>query len=253
MKSLSCGITAERSTLNVQRSMSKFRYAQRRTSPSRIAVMSSWRTVSQFPTSLGDRAIGCECKNCLRMSEPNERESNSRHQKGQLAPDKIGTEILANERTFLAWVRTSIAVMSLGFVIARFSLWMREFATRVNPQMPMRGSGLSAPLGECMIGAGALNHGVRRLALPCDSPHDSPRRNPSRPANGHRYHCDCAAGCGSSDRLHAGFGRIGLRSKTLSYGSTDLIAQSGVFYFPRESKPSWHRMPGCGRRFGYSR
>jgi len=26
----------------------------------------------------------------------------------------------------------------------------------VNPQMPMRGSGFSAPLGECMIGAGAV-------------------------------------------------------------------------------------------------
>jgi putative membrane protein len=90
------------------------------------------------------------------MSEPDERESNSRHEKGRLDPDKIESEILANERTFLAWVRTSIAVMSLGFVIARFSFWMREVATRVNPQMPMRGSGLSTPLGECMIGAGAL-------------------------------------------------------------------------------------------------
>lgn len=90
------------------------------------------------------------------MSKPNERERNSRYEKVRLDPDKIESEILANERTFLAWVRTSIAVMSLGFVVARFSLWMREVATRVNPQMPMRGSGLSAPLGECMIGAGAL-------------------------------------------------------------------------------------------------
>jgi putative membrane protein len=90
------------------------------------------------------------------MSERNERESNSRHEKGRLDPDKIESEVLANERTFLAWVRTSIAVMSLGFVIARFSLWIREVATRVNPQMSTHGSGLSAPLGECMIGAGAL-------------------------------------------------------------------------------------------------
>src|SRR5258707_822202 len=88
------------------------------------------------------------------MSEPNEKESNSWHEKGQLDPDKIEAEILANERTFLAWVRTSIAVMSLGFVIARFSLWIREVAIRVNPQMPVHRSGLSAPLGECMIGAG---------------------------------------------------------------------------------------------------
>jgi len=90
------------------------------------------------------------------MSEPNEKQSHTLHEKGKLDPDKIESEILANERTFLAWVRTSIAVMSLGFVIARFSLWVREFATRMNPQIPMRGSGLSTPLGECMIGAGAL-------------------------------------------------------------------------------------------------
>src|SRR5437773_9934943 len=91
------------------------------------------------------------------MSESNKTESNSGHKKGQLDPDKIESEILANERTFLAWVRTSIAVMSLGFVIARFTLWIREVAIRVNPQMPMRGSGFSAALGECMIGGGTLS------------------------------------------------------------------------------------------------
>jgi inner membrane protein YidH len=90
------------------------------------------------------------------MSGPNEKKANSLHEEGKLDPDKIESEILANERTFLAWVRTSIAVISLGFVIARFNLWIREVAIRVNPQMPMRGSGFSAPLGECMIGAGAL-------------------------------------------------------------------------------------------------
>jgi putative membrane protein len=94
--------------------------------------------------------------NWLSMSAPDQSESNSREKKGQLDPDKIESEILANERTFLAWVRTSIAVMSLGFVIARFSIWFREVATRVNPQTPVHGSGLSAPLGECMIGAGAM-------------------------------------------------------------------------------------------------
>jgi putative membrane protein len=35
---------------------------------------------------------------------------------------------LAAERTFLAWVRTSIALMGFGFLIARFAFWMREYA-----------------------------------------------------------------------------------------------------------------------------
>jgi putative membrane protein len=34
----------------------------------------------------------------------------------------------ANERTFLAWVRTAIAVMAFGFVIERFDLFLRYAA-----------------------------------------------------------------------------------------------------------------------------
>ncbi len=55
------------------------------------------------------------------MDDHSNEMTNAQHEKGRLDPDKIEAEILANERTFLAWVRTSIAVMSLGFVIARFS------------------------------------------------------------------------------------------------------------------------------------
>jgi putative membrane protein len=69
---------------------------------------------------------------------------------------KFENELLANERTFLAWLRTSIAVMSLGFVVARFGLWLRELALQINPHVPLRRTGLSLPLGECMIGFGAL-------------------------------------------------------------------------------------------------
>jgi putative membrane protein len=35
---------------------------------------------------------------------------------------------LAAERTFLAWVRTSVALMGFGFLIARFVFWLREYA-----------------------------------------------------------------------------------------------------------------------------
>jgi putative membrane protein len=40
----------------------------------------------------------------------------------------------ANERTFLAWVRTAIAVMAFGFVIERFDLFVQIAA----PQMASR-------------------------------------------------------------------------------------------------------------------
>jgi putative membrane protein len=37
----------------------------------------------------------------------------------------------ANERTFLAWVRTAIATMAFGFLVERFDLFIR-FASREN-------------------------------------------------------------------------------------------------------------------------
>jgi inner membrane protein YidH len=34
----------------------------------------------------------------------------------------------AAERTFLAWIRTGLALMGLGFVVARFGMFLRELA-----------------------------------------------------------------------------------------------------------------------------
>jgi putative membrane protein len=57
------------------------------------------------------------------------------------------TERLAVERTFLAWVRTSIAIISLGFVVAKFSVWLRELAARLDPQAQIHSMGMSLPIG----------------------------------------------------------------------------------------------------------
>jgi putative membrane protein len=42
--------------------------------------------------------------------------------------DVRATDTLANERTFLAYLRTALALVGFGFVIARFTLFTREFA-----------------------------------------------------------------------------------------------------------------------------
>jgi putative membrane protein len=41
------------------------------------------------------------------------------------------TDHAANERTFLAWVRTAIAVMAFGFLIERFDLFLAFAASEV--------------------------------------------------------------------------------------------------------------------------
>ena len=43
-------------------------------------------------------------------------------------PSPHVTEHLANERTFLAWVRTALGLIGLGFVLARMGLFLRQLA-----------------------------------------------------------------------------------------------------------------------------
>ena len=50
----------------------------------------------------------------------------------------------------------SIAVMSLGFVVAKFSLWPRLLGTRIQPQAPLRSTGTSLPLGVGMMAFGSV-------------------------------------------------------------------------------------------------
>jgi putative membrane protein len=48
-----------------------------------------------------------------------------------IAPTKIGkaSDHLANERTFLAWIATSISIIVFGFFVAKFGITLREFLT----------------------------------------------------------------------------------------------------------------------------
>jgi len=55
----------------------------------------------------------------------------------------------ANERTFLAWVRTAIAVMAFGFVIERFDLFLKYAA-------PPAAQGMIAPHGGAFANAAGL-------------------------------------------------------------------------------------------------
>jgi putative membrane protein len=61
----------------------------------------------------------------------------------------------ANERTFLAWVRTAIAVMAFGFVIERFDLFLQVAAPRLTQrQLSSHGQAFANAAGLAFIAIG---------------------------------------------------------------------------------------------------
>ena len=60
----------------------------------------------------------------------------------------------AAERTFLAWIRTGLALMGFGFVVARFGLFLREMAFIQGGALPP--AGFSRWLGIGLICLGVL-------------------------------------------------------------------------------------------------
>jgi len=59
---------------------------------------------------------------------------------------------LANERTFLAWVRTSVAIVVFGFAIGRFAIALRQLAEFQGH--PAKTTGFSVWMGAGSILAG---------------------------------------------------------------------------------------------------
>ena len=62
---------------------------------------------------------------------------------------------MAAERTFLAWIRTGLALTGFGFVVARFGLFLRETEPALDG-VSSRGPGLSLPLGIGLIALGTI-------------------------------------------------------------------------------------------------
>ena len=63
-------------------------------------------------------------------------------------------EHLANERTFLAWVRTSVALIGLGFVIVKFALFLQELSFVLGQNVIELSEGFSAFTGVIIVAFG---------------------------------------------------------------------------------------------------
>jgi putative membrane protein len=67
-------------------------------------------------------------------------------------PEQDPRIYFAAERTFLAWLRTGLALMGLGFVVARFGLFLREIAPTTSSQVPSAGSSRWFGIGLIVLG-----------------------------------------------------------------------------------------------------
>ncbi len=84
----------------------------------------------------------------------------------QTQPDRSGSrhtsDHLANERTYLAWIRTSIGIMAFGFVVEKFALFIKKLSYVLEKSglskaaLSTHSSGYSAVAGIFLVAAGVL-------------------------------------------------------------------------------------------------
>ena len=85
-------------------------------------------------------------------------------QAGQEKPTRVSNRRvhMANERTFLAWIRTSLGIMAFGFVVEKFALFVRQISYYIEHTgmqggiKPPPSPGYSSALGIFLVGLGAL-------------------------------------------------------------------------------------------------
>ena len=85
----------------------------------------------------------------------------------------------ANERTFLAWVRTAIAMMAFGFLLERFDLFLQIAAVTLGPtapRIPATRFGRDAGLGLLLLGVAMMAVAAIRF-LQTRSAIDSPEQH----------------------------------------------------------------------------
>ena len=63
---------------------------------------------------------------------------------------------LANERTFLAWIRTSIGIMAFGFVVVKFSLFLKQISIILGKGIVDQSKGYSSVAGIVLVNVGAI-------------------------------------------------------------------------------------------------
>ena len=78
--------------------------------------------------------------------------------------DSRNRDYLANERTFLAYMRSALAFIAFGFVIARFSLFTREISSIAHIRVPNTHTSAEFGVGMAITGIVLGIYGTTRYA-----------------------------------------------------------------------------------------
>jgi len=73
----------------------------------------------------------------------------------EIKPSAALSDYLAAERTVLAWIRTGLALMGFGFVVARFGLFLQQLLVMQHAPSP-QSYGLSEWFGTALIASGVI-------------------------------------------------------------------------------------------------
>src|SRR5712692_6027133 len=73
-----------------------------------------------------------------------------------IGTSKRVTDHLANQRTFLAWIRTGLATITFGFVVERFGLLLRELGLKNTTSASDRAIHYPANIGLSLVLRGAI-------------------------------------------------------------------------------------------------
>ena len=71
------------------------------------------------------------------------------------SPQQDPRVYFAAERTFLAWIRTGLGLMGVGFAVSRFGLFLREFSTAEH-QTTQTSTTHSVITGVALVALGVL-------------------------------------------------------------------------------------------------
>jgi len=124
-------------------------------------AMIKWRVLNDVTK----KPVDCKSQIAKRANEPNEQQGLAVQDCLQIE-DKKSARIsnrrvhMANERTFLAWIRTSIGIMAFGFVVEKFAIFIKQMSLilrNANIENASPAShGYSEIVGIFLVGFGTL-------------------------------------------------------------------------------------------------